>query len=225
MQLVKPSFQIEVCRSGSVVLQNIERAGRTCYKSEEKITGESAAEFCGMILRRGHHSVLEHESATVRFVVDRGVSHELVRHRLCAFSQESTRYCDYSRDGVAFVIPPWVKIHPGSYPRDRVEMLLRTGAMDEEAEAEWLKQMAAANVLYRELRNAGQSPQQARSVLPNSLKTEIVVTANMREWRHIFQLRCAKAAHPQMREVMIPLRDAMIAWVPVLFDDLKESTS
>ncbi len=96
MKLVKPSYEILTPIDGMKILHNIEVAGRTCYKSEDKITDDSAVEFCQKILKRGHLSVIEHESISVRFIIDRGVSHELVRHRLCAFSQESTRYCNYS---------------------------------------------------------------------------------------------------------------------------------
>lgn len=230
MQLVKPSFAIEVCRPGGFALQNIERAGRTCYKSEAAITEESAAEFVAMIQKRGHESVIEHESATVRFVIDRGVSHELVRHRLCAFSQESTRYCNY-KGGVSFVLPPWCAFPTGDYgndnDRDSDVVCCREGGLrfsfsSVDPGFAWLNAMQDSERAYLELLTQDWTPQQARSVLPNSLKTEIVVTANLREWRHIFKLRCAKSAHPQMREIMCPLRGAMAACVPVIFDDLLE---
>ncbi|MBU0516735.1 MAG: FAD-dependent thymidylate synthase [Proteobacteria bacterium] len=213
MILVKPSFNVERCDPGDEVLGLIERAGRTCYKSESKITPDSAREFVRKILKSGHHSVIEHSMITVRFIIDRGVSHELVRHRLAAFSQESTRYCNYA-GGVTFVIPPWVNVEPGNYPDPDL------GETD--IEFEWVNFMRQAETMYLDLLQAGWSPQQARSVLPNSLKTEVVMTANVREWRHVFSLRCSKAAHPQMREVMIPLLGALFSRIPVLFDDLAE---
>lgn len=211
MLLVKPSAEIKRVTLDPLGL--IEQAGRTCYKSEEKMTSESAPAFAAMILKRGHESVLEHAVATVRFICDRGVSHEIVRHRLASYSQESTRYCDYEGGHVAFVIPPWVDVEPGEYDRGRY-----AGAAT--VDNEWFNAMKDAEDSYRALRAGGWRPEQARSVLPNSLKTEIVMTANLREWRHFFKLRTAPAAHPQMREVATPLLVEMAGKVPVLFDDL-----
>lgn len=218
MILVKPSFKIlEIMGVGisrSRPLELIELAGRTCYKSEAKIDSSSAEKFAQSRLKDGHESVIEHSALTVKFICDRGVTHELVRHRLCAFSQESTRYCNY-KGGVTFVIPPWIDYYkPGEYdtrdyPKD-----------DSNGTWDWFNAIVWSEVNYTELLDKGWSPQQARSVLPNSLKTEIVVTANFREWRHIFKLRCAKAAHPQMREIMIPLRDKCKDLIPVIFDEL-----
>ena len=208
MNLIKPSFFIE---SIPTDLELIERAGRTCYKSEESITEDSSKKFISMILRKGHESVLEHLSMTVRFICDRGVTHELVRHRLCAFSQESTRYCNY-KGGVTFIIPPWVPLEPGEY--GIVNNLKGTTRR-------WFMAMIEAEEVYIGLISLGWTPQQARSVLPNALKTEIVVTANMREWRHIFKLRTSKAAHPQMREIMVPLLASVKREVEGMFDDIK----
>jgi thymidylate synthase (FAD) len=226
MFLVKPYHKVET-RLGQPFLKRIEKAGRTCYKSESQITQESAEGFCQKIINRGHLSVIEHESITVRFVIDRGVSHELVRHRLCAFSQESTRYCNY-KGGVTFVIPPWCSVAEGEYPTFRTQDGARVGGMAacSEAESAWATALAVAETTYLWLLKTGPagekgwSPQQARSVLPNSLKTEIVVTANLREWRHILKLRCAKTAHPQMREVMEPLLAVLKERIPVIFEDI-----
>jgi len=213
MLLVKPSYEILTPIDGVEMLRRIEAAGRTCYKSEEKITQDSAIEFVRKVIKRGHLSVIEHESLSVRFVIDRGVSHELVRHRLCAFSQESTRYCDYGGDDVTFVIPPGMdKLKPGRYQRGDPLLDLDSCVGD------WANALIYAEESYRKLRRAGWPPQDARAVLPNALKTEIVTTANLREWRHIFDLRCASAAHPQIREVMIPLRDELRQLIPVVFD-------
>jgi thymidylate synthase (FAD) len=223
MILIKPSFKIEYIHSNS--LEFIEDAGRTCYKSKARQGGESSQEsfkFVEMIMKRGHESVIEHVSMTVRIICDRGVTHELVRHRLCAFSQESTRYCNY-KGGVTFVIPPWVDIIPGEYliledyPPERLDIPVD---LADHASYYWFNTMLSAENTYILLLNHGWTPQEARSVLPNSLKTEIVMTANFREWRHIFKLRASKEAHPQMREIMIPLLEEAKMRVPVIFDNL-----
>ena len=206
MILIKPSFEIMSKTFSDNALNLIEKAGRTCYKSEDKITSESAKKFVRDILKRGHESVIEHSSMTVKFICDRGVSHEIVRHRLCAFSQESTRYVNY-KGGCTFVIPPWMSDYKTygehNYPHEYWI---------------WMQAMERSESDYQSLLDIGWSPQQARSVLPNSTKTEIVVTANFREWRHIFNLRCQKAAHPQMREIMIPLLKECQKTIPIIFD-------
>lgn len=222
MILVKPSFEIlsvldcaDPYESTHNALKLIEFAGRTCYKSESKITNESCEKFVQKINKLGHESVIEHSAMTVKFICDRGVTHELVRHRLCAFSQESTRHCNY-KGGVTFVVPPWCEnIAPGSHTNIPYRML------EGRPWGRWYNAMIAAEHAYIELLQDGWSPQQARSVLPNSLKTEIVVTANFREWRHILKLRCSKAAHPQMREIMIPLHEKCKELIPVIFDDIE----
>jgi len=215
MNLIKPSYEILTEINGDRILKNIEKAGRTCYKSEDKITKDSAIKFVNMVTKRGHHSVIEHESISINFICDRGVTHEMVRHRLCAYSQESTRYCNY-KGGVAFIIPPWVNIEPGEY---NYESIFDTLSFSQQL---WLKSMLDSESSYKNLLLEGWSPQQARSVLPNSLKTEIVWTANIREWRHIFNLRCSKAAHPQIKEVMFPALKDLNEQIPVLFEDIYE---
>lgn len=210
MLLIRPSF--EVLGFYSDDMSFIEKIGRTCYKSEDKITYESAKTFIETILKRGHESVIEHSAMTVKFICDRGVSHELVRHRLCAFSQESTRYVNY-KGGCTFIIPPWCRINQGNYESCFAISM-------PEVDVIWYRSMLDAETAYKELLYKGRSPQQARSVLPNSTKTEIVVTANFREWRHIFRLRCSKAAHPQMRELMIPLLDYLKETIHIIFDDI-----
>ncbi len=180
----------------------IERAGRTCYKSEHKITKDSADEFVRMLRNRGHHAMIEFGSATVEFITNRGVTHELVRHRLCSFAQESTRYVNYGGKEIEFINPVWD---------------FRDDDDDREIFVESLK---ASELAYMRLVQKGWRPEQAREVLPNALKTEIMVQANAREWRHIFELRCSKAAHPQMRDLMIPLRNQFSVLAPSVFDDL-----
>ena len=218
MILVKPSATILEIMGGihhGTAIDLIEIAGRTCYKSEDKIDDDSAKGFIKGIMKRGHESVIEHSAATVRIICDRGVTHEIVRHRLVAYSQESTRYCNY-KGGVTFVIPPWVdKITPGEYEHLLVMF---------DAQSLWHDAMLTSERDYQALiEKFSWSPQQARSVLPNSLKTEIVCTANFREWRHIFKLRTSKAAHPQMREIMVPLLAEFKERVPVIFDDIEVS--
>lgn len=215
MILVKPSFEILAVSQNPLSL--IELAGRTCYKSEDKITDESAKKFVESITRRGHHSVIEHAFITVKVVCDRGVTHEIVRHRLCSFSQESTRYCNY-KGGVTFVIPPWVSYKEGRYedhPSESDYDAFGVGS------CMWFTSVLRAERGYQKLLDANWSPQQARSVLPNSTKTEIVITANVREWRHIFTLRCHKASHPQMNEIMRPIHQECKKLIPVIFDDIE----
>jgi thymidylate synthase (FAD) len=212
MRLIRPSYEILTDLDG--LPRIIERAGRCCYKSEAKIGPETADPFCEMLIKRGHESVIEHASLMVKFTIDRGVSHELVRHRLCSFSQESTRYCDYSPGGktagITFIIPPWcLELIDGEHSE---QPTIRDCAI-----RQWFESMLASEASYIRLRGIGWKPEQARSVLPNSLKTEIVVTANLREWRHIQRLRTATAAHPQMREVMIPLFRDLHAKLPSIF--------
>ncbi|MBF0121702.1 MAG: FAD-dependent thymidylate synthase [Desulfobacterales bacterium] len=188
----KPEFPLVV----------IETAGRTCYKSEDKITKDSAMEFVKRILTKGHESVIEHASASVRFITNRGVTHELVRHRLCSFSQESTRYVRYNGKMMEFILPVWWE----NWSSDMQNI--------------WTKQMEAAEIAYLELLKNKALPEQCREVLPNSLKTEIVVTANLREWRHIFKLRTSNAAHPQMRALMTDCLTGFQREIPVLFDNI-----
>ncbi len=214
MKLIKPSFDILFISPKP--LETIEMAGRTCYKSEDKITKNSAEKFIKMIIKNSHYSVIEHVNMSVRIICDRGVSHEIVRHRLVSYSQESTRYCNYAGE-VTFIIPPWIDIEEGEYALPYYE--------DQPGYPElfWYKSLIHAEKEYKNLLYSGWSPQQARSVLPNSLKTEIIVSANMREWIHIFKLRTSKAAHPQMREIMIPLLKEVERKIPIIFDDINKS--
>lgn len=201
MKIVNASYRIETPIDGAELLKRIEKAGRTCYKSENRITEESAENFVRTLIERGHESVLEHASITVRFVCDRSISHEIVRHRLASYSQESTRYCNYSE--LTFIQPCFFMDKPWAY-------------------CAWENAMGFAENVYLDLLSDGCTPQEARSVLPNSTKTEIIMTANLREWRHFLKLRTAKAAHPQMRELTVPLLYELQRRIPVVFDDIKE---
>lgn len=215
MKLIRPSYEIRTDINSLKILSSIEEAGRTCYKSEDKITEGSAETMIEMLIDKGHESVLEHEHISVRFICDRGVSHELVRHRLASFSQESTRYCNYSRDKfnnqITFIIPEWIKLEEGEY-----HGIVSTSDND----CRFLEHLERSESTYNHLIGMGWKPEEARSVLPNSLKTEIVVTANIREWRTIFKQRTSKKAHPQMRELMIPLLNDLKNRIPVLFNDI-----
>ena len=201
LEIRKTSFVTESDIDSSKILKDLERYGRVCYKSEHLITEDSAKEFIGRILKSGHESVIEHVSITVRVICDRGVTHEIVRHRIASYSQESTRYCNYCKKGIEFIEPIFF-----------VE--------DKEKYDLWLSAVATCEAVYNKLIEAGATPQEARSVLPNSLKTEIVITYNLREWRHFFRLRCSKAAHPQMREVACAILKDFKKRIPVIFDDI-----
>ena len=205
MRIVEPSFFILQMPEGEQVLRHLELAARTCYKSEDKITPESAKGLIRRIMQVGHESVLEHVGISVRIVCDRGISHELVRHRLASFSQESTRYANYSKEKFGQEI---TVIRPFFWAQDSPQYAL------------WLEAMHTAERVYLAMLASGAKPQEARSVLPNSLKTEIVVTANLREWRHIFRLRCASPAHPQIRQIMLPMLADFYERIPVVFEDL-----
>ena len=208
MKIIKPSATIisPTPIEGDAVLFFLECCGRVCYKSESLIRSDSDEKFIRRIIERGHESVLEHVSFSARFIVDRGVSHEIVRHRIASYSQESTRYCNYSRDqfnSEITVIEPSYLAHGTS------------------AYNVWLAACEDAERAYFDLLEIGLLPQEARAVLPNSLKTELVMSANIREWRHFFRLRTSAAAHPQMREAAtMLLRDAR-ARFPVVFDDIQ----
>lgn len=208
MKIIKPSFTIENREAVNIdMLKRIEKAGRTCYKSEDKITEDSAIKFVSMVLDRQHESVIEHEKISVRFICDRGVTHEIVRHRLASYSQESTRYCNYGKDKFGKEITC-------IDPRDAFGW-----SDDSDKFKNWWMAMCDAEASYFELLEYGATPQEARSVLPNSLKTEIVMTANLREWRWFFEKRAHKAAHPQMRELAYPLREEFRNLLPVIFDN------
>lgn len=190
--------------------QLIELAGRTCYKSEDKITGDSARVFVAGLVKRGHLAMIEFADLTVRFVTDRGVSHELVRHRLCSFAQESTRYVSYGDDKKQ----PMLFIRPSWLPRS-----LDPQSTADAAAAAWITSCRQVEENYTAAMNAGAKAQEARQVLNNSVKTEVVMKGNFREWRHIFQLRAVeKAAHPQMRALMIPLYETVRGQYPEVFD-------
>jgi thymidylate synthase (FAD) len=206
VKVIKPSVEIIDVFDGMDVIRKLELCGRVCYKSEHKMNDASPYKFIQNIINRSHESVLEHFSFTVKFICDRGVSHEIVRHRIASYSQESTRYCNYSKgdfNGEITVIEPCFLV-PGT-----------------EGYNLWYNACSSAEDSYFMMLNWGCSPQEARAVLPNSLKTELVMTANIREWRHFLKLRTSPAAHPQMREVAKLLLKELKTKIPVVFDDIK----
>ena len=208
MKIINAGFQILTNINGMEMLKDIEYIARTCYKSENMITDLSAAKMVESLINRGHEAMLEHCVISVKFIVDRGVSHELVRHRVASYAQESTRYCNYSKDKfgneLTFISPCFWSKCSREYE-------------------EWYAAMNSAEDIYFELINWGVTPEQARTVLPNSIKTEVVMTANLREWRHFFKLRAIGTTgkpHPQMLEITVPLLAEFKALIPVVFDDL-----
>lgn len=205
MKIISPDVEFITPIDGAAILKRLEQCGRVCYKSEAKITDTSAPEFVAGIIKRGHEAVLEHCSFTVKFICDRGVSHEIVRHRVASYCQESTRYCNYSK---------------GDFGSEITVIKPCFLAEDSDGMKEWKSAMRFAEDHYFSLLDFGCSPQEARSVLPSSLKTEVVMTANIREWRHFLKLRCSPAAHPQMREVALILLEKVHALIPVCFDDI-----
>lgn len=211
MKVIKAKYEILTPINGEEALKSIELAARTCYKSENLITADSAKRIVSRLIESGHEAMLEHYSFSVRFTVDRGISHELVRHRVASFAQESTRYCNYTKDKFGGEL---TFIKPCFWDEESLEYSL------------WVESCQYAEKIYTWLNDHGATAQEARSVLPHSIKTEIVMTANLREWRHFFKLRAAGttgAPHPQMLEVAAPLLNEVKQLIPVVFDDIEPS--
>lgn len=210
MKIIEPSFEILTPIDRQSILKQIERVARTCYKSEDKITDESAPKMMKSLIARHHLAMLEHAIVSVKFICDRGVSHEIVRHRIASYAQESTRYCNYGSDkhgNEITVIKPWF------FEEGTLEYLA------------WLSVCEYAEYQYMELLSRGCTPQEARSVLPNSLKTEIVVTMNLREWIHFFNLRAigtTGAPHPQMKQIALPLLKTFADALPEIYGEQYE---
>lgn len=221
------------------IYRQIEEAGRTCYKSEKKGEFEESVAFVKKLIERKHEAMLEHVSMTVKFIVDRGISHELVRHRIASFAQESTRYCNYSKDKFGNEITVIEPVFFMDIPLDKrremaVDINLSTSMSNkmpntsnrhEAAYCYWYNDCLRAERSYFAMLDCGYTPEQARTVLPTSLKTEVIMTANLREWRHFLDLRAAGTTgrpHPQMLEVAVPLLNELRMKLPGLFDDIKE---
>lgn len=223
MKVIDPSVIVSLQSAPHFIMQTIEDAGRTCYKSEDKINETSHVAFIERLVRRGHEAMLEHGYATAHFRIDRGISHELVRHRLASFAQESTRYCNYKDKDIEFVRPSWFTNEEADKALENYSYYLANPSQNTKKYAiiKWFDICHDTGVAYKELINhCGRSPQEARSVLPNALATDIVVTANLREWRTILKLRCAKDAHPDMRYIMLRLLSDMHKLFPPVFEDI-----
>ena len=208
MRVINAGYEIISDLNGAEILKHIERCARVCYKSEDRITDGSAEKMVAALIRSGHEAMLEHYSFTVKFICDRGVSHELVRHRIASFAQESSRYCCYAKDKfgkeLTFINPCFWEPDSDNYAR-------------------WFHEMDEAEKTYLAMIESGATPEQARDILPMSIKTEIVMTANLREWRHFFKLRAEEVTgkpHPQMLEITIPLLKELKQKIPVVFDDI-----
>jgi len=206
VKIIEQGFVILSDIDNDKILRDIELAARTCYKSEDKISEDSHIKLVSKLIELNHSAMLEHAILRVKFITNRGVTHELVRHRMASYAQESTRYCNYSKNKfgneISVINPVWA---------DEKPKLKRI----------WLKAMENAEKSYMEMIENGALAQEARELLPIDTKTEIVVTANIREWRHIFSLRCSKKAHPQIRKVMVDLREELKKKIPILFDNLE----
>ena len=197
MEVVQQSVELLAITEGPAEL--LERAGRTCYKSEDKITDTSAAKFVQMICRNKHESVIEHASATFRIICDRGISHEIVRHRLASYSQESTRYCNYGKEQSIKVIRP-------------------SGLTEEQAQR-WEESCRLSEQHYLLLLKLGSTPQMARSVLPTCLKTEVVMTANFRTWKHFIAMRSERTAHPDVQTIAHMVNEELANHCPEIFQE------
>lgn len=205
MRIIESTFEIlnpKTREEGIESLKFIERMARISHRSEEAQTEDSWERFLtAVVIGHGDWSVVEHQSATVVFTIDRGTSHELVRHRLFAYTQESTRFVNYKKVGEISVIRP--------------------EGLAAENESPWLESVAKSCWAYTVLMERGGPPQMARSVLPNALATKIAVTGNYRNWRHLFLMRSTKETHPDFKRVVIPLLAEFKARIPILFDDVE----
>jgi thymidylate synthase (FAD) len=208
MRIIEPSFEIvdPINQADGIrLLQKIERMARISHRSEEKQTPETWEKFIrAVVVGHGDYSVIEHASATVIFRVDRGITHELVRHRLFSFTQESTRFvCATGKtygDGMEFIMPSMMSV-------PQVQDL-------------WIQQMIEAEERYKKMVGYNTRPQEARSILPNSLAATIAVTGNLRNWRHFFLMRTSKETHPDFRRVTIPLLEQFQQLIPILYEDI-----
>lgn len=218
MQIIEQSIELMEDYDGEAILWKIEAACRNCYKSEGKNEERSREKRDALIrhaVRRGHTSVLEHQAFTFRVICNRGVSHEWVRHRIgCSYSQESTRYCNYGHSEGITVIWPW---YLGEFNPNLDDISAKT-----DKEGLWIEAMQDVERTYMSLLGAGCKPEEARGVLPNDLKTEIVVTMNIVALRHFFELRCTNAAHPQIKALAGELLYKLSGKVLIVFDDLRE---
>lgn len=246
MKIIRAGYQImkpdlDDPKTAAMVYRDIEESGRTCYQSAAAMTDETGEKFVRTMVKNGHDAMLEHTSMKVKFIVDRAISHEMVRHRICSFAQESTRYCNYSKNKFGNEITVIEPCFYDSIPKEEKDLCIRAlrNSFDEEANkfimdgsftnlhkryTRWYDDCVVSEHDYLDMLELGATPEEARSVLPHSLKTEIVVYTNMREWRNIFKLRAAGEhgkPHPQMLEVMNRLLNECKQKLPALFDDIE----
>ena len=207
MQVIEQSYKILTPINREEILRDLEIIGRTCYKSEALITEASAERFINAIVNMGHESILEHFNITIRYITDRGISHQIVRHRIASYAQESTRYCNY-----------------GKKKFGREITVIRPPGLFGDAENSWYASCAFAEMAYLSLLESGVSAEIARAVLPTCLKTELVVTMNLRELRHFLALRTSKEAHPQVRHLLLPLLTELKEKLPEIFSDIRPTT-
>lgn len=216
MIVVEPEIQVENY-DGIRIMKNIERACRTCYRSEGLITEDSYKKLLKNCINRGHESILEHEKITIRMICDIGVYKDLTRHRFGSFSIESTRYCNYSKDkfgnNIKFIEPIF---YDNRHPDEYNDIKDVRNALKTEYWVECMKNIEASYMQMNQIQ--GTTPDELRMLLPHSTAAEVTMTANIREWRHILGLRCSKAAHPAIRQLLIPLLLKFKEDMPELFD-------
>lgn len=212
MKIIEATYEIlsDLSNSINTILKPIEVAGRTCYRSEDKITDDSCINFCKMLINRGHEAMLEHSQLSVRFTVDRAIANELVRHRICSFAQESTRYVNYSK---------------GKF-NNEIKVIIPDNLLGDTLDTRyqyWYSACKMSEDYYFKLLELNVKPEIARNVLPLSLASDIVCTANIREWRQIFKLRSSfnVTAHPQIQSIMDILLSEFKSKIPILFDDIQ----
>lgn len=248
MKIIRAGYQImkpdlDDPNTAAMVYRDIEESGRTCYLSGASMTEESGEKFVRFMVKNGHDAMLEHTSMKVKFIVDRAISHQMIRHRICSFAEQSTRYCNFSKEKFGHEITVIEPCFYDSIPKEEKELCRK--ALDDldafkdpqvteflnnhvtdlhKRYARWYDDCRSSEKDYLAMLELGATPEEARSVLPHSLKTEIVVYTNMREWREIFKLRAAGEhgrPHPQILEVMIPLLNECKQKLPALFDDIE----
>lgn len=205
MKIIEPNVDIITPLDGDSILSFIENCGRTCYRSEDNITADSAKTMIKMLIKNGHESVLEHFNITIKATMDIGAYKDLTRHRHASFSIESTRYCNYSK---------------GKFGKELT--FIKPGNIDENSPLyfEWVSLMEEIELTYRSMAELGAKPDQLRMILPHSTAAQVCMTANLREWRHILKLRTAKAAHPSVRQIMLKVLEKFKTNIPIVFDDI-----
>lgn len=218
MRLIKPKVEILDKIDCDQVIADIARVARTCYKSEDRINREADRKLIKRLIESKHEAMLEFVDITIKFTTSIGITREIIRHRMASFANESTRYCNYSKDKfdnkLTFIIPSWTSIEEGEYSIDNLDEI------NNKADFLWAKMMLDAELTYLDLTILGRKAEQAREVLPMSTKSELCMKANLREWRHFFKLRCHKTAHPDIRVLALDLLKQMHEQVPIIFDDL-----